>query len=152
MNIRTIFFFFAITLISAMSIYFYTHPSYKQSLEARYYYETGEYKDAYSLAKDAFELDSYNRMASTVMAQSKIALKYVEYIDMGKKYMQDIDKIANHENISDGDKAKIKMICKIMLDSYIKLTSSVITDEDLVKEAESYYLKFEKLFEKVRDK
>ncbi|WP_455756837.1 hypothetical protein [Sulfurimonas sp.] len=132
-----------------MGIYFLVNPSYEKSIRAKYYFEIGEYKEALALSKEAFSIDVYNRMASTIMAQSITSLKYIEYVEMGKKYMQDINEIATHEFISDADKAKIRIICGIMLDSYIKLAPSVITDTDLVKESAYYQQEFEKLFEKV---
>lgn len=138
----------AALFIFAMAVYFIVNPSYEKSLKAKYYYETGDYKTAYALAKEAFAIDIYNRMASTVMAQSQIALKYYDYVEDAKKYMKEIDAIALHKNITSGDRAKIKMICNIMIDAYVKLAPSVITDEALVKEAKEYYEKFEKLLEK----
>ncbi len=139
----------ALSLLFIMGVYFLINPSYEKSLRAKYYYEMGDYREAYSLAKEAFSLDLYNRMAATVMAQSKTSLKYVHYIEDAKKYMLDIDEIARHENILDADKARIKLICRIMLSSYIKLAPSVITDDKLVEEAAMYHDKFEKLLEKV---
>ncbi len=139
----------ALSLILIMGIYFLVNPSYEKSIRAKYYFEIGEYKEALALSKEAFSIDVYNRMASTIMAQSITSLKYIEYVEMGKKYMQDINEIATHEFISDADKAKIRIICGIMLDSYIKLAPSVITDTDLVKESAYYQQEFEKLFEKV---
>ena len=141
--------FIALTLLLLMGIYFLVNPSYEKSIKAKYYFETGEYKEALVYSKEAFALDQYNRMAATVMAQSITSLKYVKYIDMGKNYMLEIDKIAQHEYISDGDKAKIRLICEIMIDSYIKLAPSVVTDEKLVQESAYYYQKFENLLEKV---
>ena len=132
-----------------MGGYFLANPSYEKSLTAKYYYEMGDYKRANEIAKEAFSLDVYNRMASTVMAQSQNSLRYVKYNDMAKKYMADIDEIALHEDISNSDKAKIRLICGIMIDSYIKLAPSVITDKELVKESAIYYKNFEKLLEKV---
>ena len=139
----------AAVLLLIMGGYFLLNPSYEKSLTAKYYYEIGEYKEAYSLAKEAFSLDVYNRMASTVMAQSQISLKYVDYINMAEKYMKDIDEIAFHVDISDSDKAKIRLICQIMISSYIKLAPSVVTDTKLVSQSASYYNNFEKLLEKV---
>jgi hypothetical protein len=133
----------------AMFAYFLTNPSYEKSLEAKYYYETGNYKEAYSLASEAFSMDIYNRMASTIMAQSKTSMKYKKYIDEAKKYMDNISLIAAQKSISDADRAKIKMICEIMIDSYKKLSPSVITDETIVKEAAKYYQHFEQLLEQV---
>lgn len=138
----------AVLIIFSMAVYFIINPSYEKSLKAKYYYETGDYKEAYTLAKEAFAIDIYNRMASTVMAQSQIALKYYNYVEDAKKYMKEIDSIATHKNITSSDRAKIKMICNIMIDAYVKLAPSVITDEALVKEAKEYYENFEKLLEK----
>jgi hypothetical protein len=132
-----------------MAMYFFFNPSYQKSLQAKYFYEMSEYDDAYAHAKEAFGLDQYNRMASTIMAQSLISLKYVNYIKESKNYMKDIDEIVNQEKIEKSDKAKIKMICEIMKDSYVKLAPSVVTDEELVKEAAYYHAGFEQLLEKV---
>jgi hypothetical protein len=139
----------ALFLLLFMGIYFLVNPSYEKSIKAKYYFETGEYQQAYVLSKESFAEDQYNRMAATVMAQSLTSLKYVKYIDMAKSYMLEIDKIAQHEYISDADKAKIRVICDIMIQSYIKLAPSVITDKKLVQDSAYYYQKFEKLLEKV---
>jgi hypothetical protein len=63
--------------------------------------------------------------------------------------MQDINKIATHEVISNADRAKIRTICEIMISSYKKLAPSVVTDENLVNQAATYNKDFEKLLEKV---
>jgi hypothetical protein len=88
-------------------------------------------------------------MAATVMAQSITSVKYVKYNESAKEYMKQINEIATHEFISDADKAKIRMICEIMIGSYVKLAPSVITDKELVEESAMYNQKFEKLLEKV---
>jgi len=149
MNTKLAFPVIAIFLLLIMGGYFLVNPSYQKSIQAKYYYEMGEYKEAYTLANEAFSLDVYNRMASTVMAQSKTSLRYVKYIDMAKEYIVKINAIAKHESITDADKAKIKIMSEIVIDSYVKLAPSVITDTDLVKEAASYNKNFEKLLEKV---
>ena len=139
----------AFLMLVVMGGYFLINPSYEKSLKAKYYYEIGEYKEALTLAKEAFSIDVYNRMASTIMAQSITSLKYVAYINDAKKYMYDINKIATHDVISDADKAKIRTICNIMISAYIKLAPSVVTDIDLVDDAARYHDDFEKLLEKV---
>jgi len=88
-------------------------------------------------------------MASTIKAQSLIALKYLSYNNDSKEYMNQLNALANHNVLLDADKAKIRIICEIMIGRYKKLTSSIVTDENLVKESATYYKNFEKLLEKV---
>lgn len=138
-----------LVFIFVMVVYFISNPSYEKSLQAKYYYETGDYKEAYALAKEAFGMDVYNRMASTIMAQSTTSLKYVNFIEEAKKYKEEINTIATHETISDADRAKIKMICNIMIAEYIKLAPSVVTDDELQIQSAKYNDEFEKLLDKV---
>ena len=146
---RSVIGLFSFSILFIMAGYFLINPSYEKSIKAKYYFETGDYKEAYALAQEAFSIDVYNRMAATVMAQSKTSLRYVKYNDQAKKYMAQIDEIAFHKNISEADKAKIRLICEIMVGSYTKLAPSIITDKDLVQKTANYYKKFEKLLEKV---
>lgn len=149
MKTRYLFPLIAFGLVAIMALYFLLNPSYERSIEAKYHYEMGEYKEAYKLANEAFSMDVYNRMAATIMAQSKTSLKYVEYINQAKEYLSQINEIATHDSISDAERAKMKLMSEIMVDSYVKLAPSVITDEDLVKEASKYHDDFEILLEKV---
>ncbi len=139
----------ALGFMLLMAFYFLLNPSYEKSIEAKYYYEIGEYEEAYKLANEAFSMDVYNRMASTIMAQSKTSLKYVAYIKQAKAYLKEINEIATHDSISDAQRAKMKLMSEIMVDSYKKLAPSIITDSELVKEAEKYHDNFEILLEKV---
>jgi len=141
--------FFAFFSLFAMVVYFVLNPSYEKSLEAKYYYEIGNYEEAYTRASEAFAQDQYNRMASTIMAQSTIAMKYTKYIHQAKEYMQEINAMATQENITDADRAKIRMMSEIMVKSYKKLAPSVITNEALTQQALQYYKDFENLLEKV---
>jgi tetratricopeptide (TPR) repeat protein len=152
MNNKLMIIVVAFFLLLMMGVYFLVNPSYEQSVKAKYYYEIGEYEQALVLSKEAFSLDQYNRMAATVMAQSITSLKYVKYINMAKGYIIEIDEIAKHEYISDADKAKIRLMCEVMISSYIKLAPSVVTDKKLVEESAYYYQKFENLLEKVNRK
>jgi tetratricopeptide (TPR) repeat protein len=139
----------AFVLILVMVVYFLLHPSYEKSLQAKYYYEMGDYKKAYAAANEAFSMDIYNRMAATIMAQSKTSMKYQEYIEQAKRYLKEINEMAAKERLSDADRARIKMMSEIVVDSYDKLAPSVITDKTLVDEARKYHDNFEKLLEKV---
>ena len=149
MNSKIAFPAIAISLLLIMGGYFLVNPSYQKSIQAKYHFEMGEYNEAYTLANEAFSLDVYNRMASTVMAQSKTSLRYVKYIDMAKGYMEKINEIAKHEIITDADKAKIRIMSEIVIDSYVKLAPSVNIDTELVSEAASYNKNFEQLLDKV---
>lgn len=132
-----------------MALFFLTNPSYEKSLEAKYHYEMGDYNEAYKLANEAFALDVYNRMASTIMAQSKTSLKYEKYIKEAKNYLREINDIISSDTIDEAQRSKIKLMSEVMVESYIKLAPSVVTDKELVKEAAKYHEQFEKILEKV---
>jgi len=149
MNAKLLFPIFALFILIVMVLFFLLNPSYRKSIEAKYYFEIGEYEKATQLANEAFSIDVYNRMASTIMAQSKTSLRYVHYVQEGKRYMEQINTIAQSKSISDAQRAKIKMMAKIMVDSYPKLAPSIITDKQLVEQAASYHKNFEQLLEKV---
>jgi hypothetical protein len=143
------FVFFTLVVVLFSSLYIVFNPSYQKSIQAKYYFEVGEYKEALTLANEAFSLDLYNRMASTIKAQSIIALKYKAYNNDAKKYMATINEMAKEDVISDADRAKIRLICQVMISSYKKLAPSIITDDSLVNESAKYYNNFEKLLDKV---
>ena len=149
MNSKLLFPLFAFGLILVMGIYFLINPSYERSIEAKYYYETGDYKEAYTLAQEAFSLDVYNRMASTIMAQSRTSLKYVEYIEEAKSYMLQVNEIAQKDLITKADRARMRIMSEIIVKSYVKLAPSIITDTELVEEAAKQHKNFKILLEKV---
>ncbi|MBN2815836.1 MAG: hypothetical protein JXQ67_04085 [Campylobacterales bacterium] len=132
-----------------MGVYFLLNPSYERSIEAKYHYEMGHYKEAYTLASEAFAMDVYNRMASTIMAQSQTSLKYVTFIEQAKEYLEEINTIAKNDTISEAQRAKIKLMSEVIVNSYTKLAPSVITDKELTREAAFYNKNFEMLLEKV---
>lgn len=147
--------FAVLGLLAFMALYFAFNPSYQRSLEAKFYYMTGDYKEAYVLASEAFDLDGYNRMAATVMTQSQTAIKFVDYIDEAKKYLSQISKMAETTSITDSDKAKIKIMCEIMMESFVKISPihrdgrAVLLDNDLIDEARYYHRQFADLHEKI---
>ena len=149
MNIKITIVLVSFLTVLSMLLYALFNPSYQISWQAKYHYEMSEYDDAYLYAKEAFALDPYNRMAATVMAQSLISLKYVKYIQEAKEYMKEINKIVDKKEIKNADKAKIRLMCQIMIKTYIKLAPSVVTDTELVEEAAFYHAGFEQLLEKV---
>lgn len=125
------------------------NPSYQKSFEAKVWYAMGKYEEAYSYSKEAFEMDGYNRMASTIMAQSQTALKFVRYNKDADTYKRAIHTIADQPNISGSDRAKIRMMTSIMVDSYKKIAPTVVTDAALVEEAQNNYKQFKKLHDEL---
>ncbi len=134
-----------------MILYFATNPSYEKSLEAKFYYEIQNYQKSYTLAKEAFELDAYNKMAATIMTQSQYALKYVHYIEDAKRYIKEIETIVRENEVIDQSKrAKIRTMAQVMIDSYKKLAPTVAIEPSLIEEAKEYYEKFVSLASKAR--
>ncbi len=121
--------------------------SYKLSLEAKVKYMAGDYKKARELAREAFELDPYNKMAFSIVAQSKIASKMQDYILNSKKYIKRVEEISLKNNFTDSDKIRIKYYCEIMIAKYKKLNPTVMTDKELYNTCTKQYEKFKKIHE-----
>lgn len=149
MQSKSFWLYFSAFMFMIMGLYFIINPSYEKSLEAKYYYTISDYKMAEKLSVEAFNLDSYNKMAATIMAQSQVAVRYVNYIEDAKKYIDIISKMAESEELTIPERAKIKMMSSIMIDSYKKITRTVLTDDKLVEDAAYYYEQFVKLNETV---
>ncbi len=139
--------FFFVILLALIGFYFYQNDSYRKSIEAKYYYLKGDYKKAYILSREAFDLDPYNKMAFTIMTQSKISAKYQEYIEEGRNFLDKIKAISEKPSITKADKTKIKMMCETMMERYKNISPTVLTDKSLVKEAMKTYRQFEQIYE-----
>ena len=119
------------------------------SAEAKYYFEIGEYSKAYKLAKEAYILNPYNRMAFTIKTQSQIAKGWKQFIEDANNYFKEIEKIANKKNITQKDRLRIKIMLEILLDEYKTLKPSLLIPKYLKKEAKIQYLKARELYEKL---
>ncbi len=146
MQSRMVYAILAVSLLAAMAIFALTNPSYEKAFEARWQYFMGNYDEAYKIAKEAYELDSYNRMAFTVMTQTEVAKRYLDYIREGERYLDLIEDAANHPPIGEADKVRIKMMCEIMIGKYEQLSSTKLTDKELVERAKEIYEKFKSLY------
>jgi len=146
---KSIYFFIFLFLLLIVASFFIFSNSYSKSFQARFLYTIGDYNKAYNLARDVYLKDSYNRMALTVMNQSKIALKYQKYIKDGKKYLKIIEKISGDKNISDQDLAKIKIICEVMTGEYKKLQPILLSVSSLSDNALGINKKFNKIYEEL---
>ena len=125
--------------------YFFADSSYQDSFEARFYYFVGNYNKAYEFAKRSYDKDPYNKMAFTVLTQSKIATQYVDYIKTGNEYLNRINAISSKKIYNDADKVRIKLMCEITLGDYKKLSPTKLTDTELIKDARKLNDKFEQL-------
>ncbi len=146
---KSIYFFIFLFFLLIVASFFIFSNSYSKSFQARVLYTIGDYNKAYNLARDVYLKDSYNRMALTVMNQSKIALKYQKYIKDGKKYLKIIEKISGDKNISDQDLAKIKIICEVMAGEYKKLQPILLSVSSLSNNALEINKKFNKIYEEL---
>jgi tetratricopeptide (TPR) repeat protein len=125
------------------------NDSYRLSIEAKYFFETGDYKKAETLAKKAYILDPYNRMAFTVYTQSKIAKEWKNYINDATNYFKKIKQIANKDKITKKDKQKVKIMLEIIINEYNTLTPSNLLPENLRKRAKEMQKKGKELYEEV---
>ena len=139
----------AVLFLLFSGFYFIVDSSYQDSFEARFYYFIGNYTQAYKFAKKAYDKDSYNKMAFTVLVQSKIAKEYVDYIETGNRYFEKIDKISSKKEYKNDDKARIKLMCEIMLGDYKKLSPTKLTNQDLVDSAKKINDKFGQLYKEL---
>ena len=130
-------------LLAVVFISFVTFsPSYKNALQAKFYYETGDYETAYKLSKSAYNKDIYNKLAHTVMVQSEISQKYALYIARSNGYLENIQKISKSGKVSKVNLDKIRMMCDIAVSDYAELKPSNLTDSDLQEEAKRIKDKF----------
>jgi len=133
-------------LAFAVFLYYFLDESYRLSLEAKAYYEFGNYKKAKELAQKAYKDDQYNRMAFTVLTQSKIAQVWQNYIKESNQYLFEINSISNKDIITKADKNKIKMMLEVMMGEFNNLPKSKLLDEKLKQKATQNYTKAVNLY------
>ena len=126
--------FIAIFLIVLFGLFFYSDNSYKLALEAKFLYENKEYEKALNLSQKALDIDIYNKMANTVLNQSKAAMKFSSYIKNGKEYLERIKKMSQ-SSVSKADSERIKMMCDVMIEDFDDLKNSALLDSELKNEA-----------------
>ena len=126
--------FIAIFLIVLFGLFFYSDNSYKLALEAKFLYENKEYEKALNLSQKALDIDIYNKMANTVLNQSKAAIKFNSYIKNGKEYLERIKKMSQ-SSVSKADSERIKMMCDVMIEDFDDLKNSALLDNELKNEA-----------------
>ena len=126
--------FIAIFLIILFGLFFYSDNSYKLALEAKFLYENKEYEKALNLSRKALDIDIYNKMANTILNQSKAAMKFSSYTKNGKEYLERIKKMSQ-SSVSKADSERIKMMCDVMIEDFDDLKNSALLDNELKNEA-----------------
>ncbi len=149
MRYKLFFLFFALVLFTVFGLFFLLSDSYKRSLEAKVLYMRGDYAQAQLLAKEAHELDTYNRMAATIMAQSSLALEYVAYIEEGERFLAQIGTLLQKSHLDKADKIRIKFMADIMIERYPKLTKTVVIDETLIAKTNALFEEFKAIHARV---
>jgi len=142
---KKIIIFFIVVL--GIFLYYFLNDSYRYSLEAKAYYEMGEYEKAYELADKAYKLDRYNRMAFTIVTQSKISKNWQKFIKESNEYFIQIESISNKETITLADKTRIKMMLEIIMGEYKNLPHSKLLSKDLEEKAKQNYKKAKELYD-----
>ena len=138
-----------IFVIMTTIFFFGFSDSYKLSLQAKVKYMRGEFTEARVMAKEAFDLDPYNRMAISILAQSKISAQMADYVSDAQKYLEKIEKITQKSDFSYQDRVKIKMMCEVMIGRYVKLNPTVLTDVSLYESCTKNYQNFKKIYEEL---
>lgn len=146
---KVIFTSLTLFVVGMLLFFFGFTDSYKYSIEARVKYFMGDYDQARILAKKAFDLDPYNKMAFSILAQSKISAEMADYVQEADKYLQKIEALTNKPDFTDRDKLKIKMITEIMIEKFNKLNPTVLTDKELYAECIRRYEKFKTIHERL---
>lgn len=146
---KVIFTTLVLFVVGMLLFFFGFNDSYKYSMEARMKYFMGDYEAARALAKKAFDIDPYNKMAFSILAQSKISAEMTDYIKESDHYLQKIEALTHKENFTSRDKLKIKLMTEIMLEKFNKLNPTVLTDKALYAECIKRYKKFKTIHEKL---
>ncbi|MBR8462067.1 hypothetical protein KDD93_04395 [Campylobacter sp. faydin G-24] len=108
--------------------------SYQLSFKAKFYYEIGNFQRSLELSQRAFELDKYNKMANTLLNQSRLAIKFSEYISLGDEYLSRIKSISQNK-VTNADRERIRLMCDVMIEGYDELKSSPLLDDELKSKA-----------------
>lgn len=142
---------FAVIIVSfgLLILYFQYNPSYKLSIESKYYYSIEDYKTAYKLADESIRLREYNTMALFVRNKSKSTLDLIDFNEESKDFQKKIIKILKKDDISKADKLRIKMMSDVIISKYKNLSLVLVDNESFKDLAFKNFTKFTKMNKKV---
>lgn len=131
--------------------YYVFNPSYSKSILARYYFMNGDYNKSLSLAKESFALNNYNKMAMTLITQSKENIRWKKFILEAKEYLIKARLLSQQKTITRADRNEIKISTQIVFGEYQKLRKkSPLVDDKLKREATYLYEQFRTIYEEFR--
>jgi len=144
------FILFLISIVLGIYFYYSFNKSYVISKEAKEYYKQGNFKEAYALAKKAYEEDFYNRQAFTLMVHSKESKKWIDFINESKRFLSYMQKIAKKDFIEDSELARIKMMSEITIEKFKKLNQkNRLIDDSLKRTATKIHQEIVEVYEKL---
>jgi hypothetical protein len=131
---------------------FILSTSYRLSIQAKYYYIIDDYKQAYSLASQAYKQSTYNMMAFTIRQQSLVILELKDVISQAKEYYKKIQSLVSKNILSNSDRIRIKFLCQIIIDKFDSLNFPLLDKSFLYDEAKQYRDEFVKILESIEVK
>jgi hypothetical protein len=137
--------FITISFLVGAVLYFEYNPSYKLSMEAKFYFTLSDYERSYQLADEALKIREYNTMAFHIKTRSQFALDVMDFNREAKDFEAKILSIIKSGSISKGDKNRVKMMSDVIISKYNNLSLNLVDDKDLTDEAQKHFSNFEKI-------
>jgi tetratricopeptide (TPR) repeat protein len=143
-----IFFLIALIIVGFFS-YLEYNPSYKLSIEARYYYVIGDYEFAYDLSNQALIIREYNTMAFHIKNRSGLTLKMINFNQEAEEFFNKIKTLIQQKPLKKPNKVRIKMMSEIILSKYENLSFPLVEDDEVKDEAKKYFKEFKIIHNKI---
>ena len=139
-----------LTVIFSLLIgYLQYNPSYKLSIEAKYYYTLGEYKIAYQIAEESLRIREYNTMAFHIKTRSGATIEVINFNNEAQEFLANIKEIIAKDKIGRTDKLRTKMMSDVILSKYRNLKLPLVDDEVIKSTALYLFQKFQKIHTQV---
>jgi len=140
---------FLTTILGLSITYLQYNPSYKLSVEAKYYYTIGKYQKAYNLADESLKLREYNTMAFHIRNRSSLTLEVIDFNKESKDFQDKVIAILKKDAILRTDKLRTKMMSDVIISKYQNLSLSMVDDNEIKDLALQNFKKFQKINQKV---
>ena len=142
-------FFLIALIIGGFFSYLEYNPSYKLSIEARYYYAIGDYELAYDLANQALIIREYNTMAFHIKNRRGLTLEMINFNQEAEDFFKKIKTLVQQKPLKKPNKVRIKMMSEIILSKYETLSFSLVEDDEVKNKAKKYFKEFKTIHDKI---